>query len=308
MASPVFRSAQSDPIDLDRLADDLRAAYPQLGAIAPLRLLGVGFGGVVVATAGDKVVQIARNHPAMEGYAREARLLPTLSVHLPVAIPTPTWLLAPTARFPYGALIYPLLPGTPLSPERLIAENTPLLALDLATFLLALHRFRLSQALALGAPSHGARALYDAQLVEAALVALVGELSRAEYAAAHDLASEVRHNPYADTFARTLIHGDLWYDNILVDGAARHVLGVVDLERATEGDPAEDFATLSYLGEPFVTTTLASYRMLGGDPGARLAERMVYHHRKRELLGVGFAALYDPAELTDAIAKLRAIF
>lgn len=92
-----------------------------------------------------------------------------------------------------------------------------------------------------------------------------------------------------------------------MDDAARHVLGVVDFERAAEGDPAEDFAALSYLGEPFVAQTFAAYRALGGDPGERLAERVAYYRRKREFLGVGFAAQYDPAELADAIAKLRAI-
>ncbi len=243
----------------------------------------------------------------MEGYLREARLLPALATRLPISIPTLNRRFDPTTRFPFGALTYPLLAGTPLAPERLTPENTSTLAADLAAFLLALHRFPLSQALALGALSRVTRAEHDARLASQALTPLAREGSAHEYAAAEGLASQVVSGAYDDTYRPALIHGDLWYDNILVDDEARRVVGVVDFERAGEGDPAEDFAALSYAGGSFVVETLARYRALGGEPGARLDERIAYRRRARELVGVGFAALYDPAEEPDAIAKLRAI-
>src|SRR5579885_3662575 len=36
-------------------------------------------------------------------------------------------------------------------------------------------------------------------------------------------------------------HGDLWYENVLMDDACRTVTGIVDFEAANVGDPAQDF-------------------------------------------------------------------
>jgi fructosamine-3-kinase len=45
----------------------------------------------------------------------------------------------------------------------------------------------------------------------------------------------------------SLLHMDVWSQNILVDGAGR-VTGLVDLDRALWGDPEIEFAVLDYCG------------------------------------------------------------
>ena len=38
-------------------------------------------------------------------------------------------------------------------------------------------------------------------------------------------------------------YGDFWYENILVDEASEIIVGIIDFENATIGDPVQDFAT-----------------------------------------------------------------
>ena len=124
---------------LPELAAALAEVFPDLRPIAPLRPLGEGFRSRVVVTAGAVVFRVGKNARAAESYQREARLLPALAPRLPVAIPYPRWRARPSAALPFGALGYPMLPGVPLSPDRLPPDGAPLAA-ALAGFLLALHR------------------------------------------------------------------------------------------------------------------------------------------------------------------------
>lgn len=63
----------------------------------------------------------------------------------------------------------------------------------------------------------------------------------AEYTAARKAA---RFSPY-------LVHGDLWYGNILVDPEHTRILGILDWEEMAFDDPAQDFATLRHSGDAF---------------------------------------------------------
>jgi hypothetical protein len=42
------------------------------------------------------------------------------------------------------------------------------------------------------------------------------------------------------------------------------MIGIIDFESAIIGDPAQDFASLLYLGEPFTSFVINVYRALGG--------------------------------------------
>jgi hypothetical protein len=60
------------------------------------------------------------------------------------------WPIAP--RFPVGALGYPMLRGVPLSPQYLTEFGLDDVAGAIACFMLALHRFPASEALACDVP------------------------------------------------------------------------------------------------------------------------------------------------------------
>jgi aminoglycoside 2''-phosphotransferase len=293
------------PMDLLCLGADLQTVFPALGPVTPCRILGAGFRSLAVETAEGWVFRIRKHPQAEAGYAKEARLLPALGPHLPVAVPAPRWVAGPSARFPGGVLGYPLLPGTPLQPAHLTPASGPRLATEIAGFLRALHRFPVAEAL--GLPSPDSEMAGWAAMQATVLPALRGLLAAAEYQTVARWWAAFLADPALRAYPPALVHGDLWYENILVDDAGQRIVGVVDFEDAAVGDPAQDFATLRHLGAPFADAVLAAYRAAGGtlDPG--FAHRLQRRWELREFDGLQFALqIEDAAETADAIRKLRA--
>src|SRR5258708_11947469 len=109
--------------DLNRLGAYLLKAFPGLGVITPLRVLGAGFNSTAIETAEGLVFRIGKNDLAAQGYVKEAQLLPVLAGYLPIQIPDPQWHVRTSSDFPFGVIGYPKLPGMPLSRERLASTN-----------------------------------------------------------------------------------------------------------------------------------------------------------------------------------------
>jgi hypothetical protein len=117
MASHTYRAG--DPADLEQLARDLTSVFPDLGPIAPLRVIGRGSRSLAIETAGGVVLRIGRRPEAIVGYEREFRLLPLIVGRLPIAIPRPLYRATPDDRFPFGIIGYQALPGASLQPSML---------------------------------------------------------------------------------------------------------------------------------------------------------------------------------------------
>lgn len=99
-----------------------------------------------------------------------------------------------------------------------------------------------------------------------------------------------------------LIHGDLRYENLLVDAATGELTGVLDWEEALAGDAAQDMATLMYVGEPFVWAVIGAYQRWGGRTDAQFARRVAGYWELREFLSIPFTArLGDQAEWQEQI-------
>jgi aminoglycoside phosphotransferase (APT) family kinase protein len=293
--------------ELAVLERQLAARFPELD-VAPLRHLETGFGSIVVETGDGIVFRVARRGAAAKGHEREATLLPALHDRVPLAVPQPRWRVAPgTPGFPYGAIGYPSLPGIGLSPELMARLGVEAVASSLAEFLLALHRFPVEEAKALGLP-HADRDPDDLRAFRAGVLpALQDALDPDEYRTVSAWWDRLVADPEIRRFTPALRHGDLWYDHVLVDPASGRLLAVIDWEAAALGDPALDLAVQFHLGEPFAAATLAAYGAQGGevDPGLRHRVRRLWE--LREFGGVRAAVeLNDRDELEDAIRKLRA--
>ena len=292
---------------LDQFEEALQRVFPEIGAVAPLRLLNGGFRSIVVETAGGAVFRIGKNAEAWAGYLREWRLLPRLRGRLPLAVPDPRWYAAPSAHFPHGLMGYPRLPGTSLLPEHLSAANETRIASDLGGFLAALHRFPAEEAEALDLPpSPAADASWQA-LRDAVLPPLRSALSAAEYRAIVRWWDSFLADQEMGRYAPVLCHGDLWYEHLLVDGARRRLVGIVDFEGAGLGDPAQDIATQLYLGEAFAARVVDAYLGAGGAVDGGFNHRVRRLWEVREFGGVAYAVRYDDQpELADSLKKLRA--
>ncbi len=294
------------PLDLSELGSALRATFPTLPAITPVRVLGAGFRNVTVETTEGLIFRIGRNAAAAEGHIVEARLLPTLASHVPVAIPNPSWRAGPSPRFPFGVLGYHLLPGVSLAPQRLSDSALDGIAVALAHFLLALHRFPAAEALACGVPGSQERWSRLERMRDEILPTLHSLLADDEYTHVARWWADILADETLRAAAPVLCHGDLWYENILVNPSAATLTGVVDFENAALADLAQDFATQMHLGRRFTAYVIAAYRAAGGAIGARFSHRLRRHWELREFDGLYFALQTgDAAETADAISKLR---
>jgi aminoglycoside 2''-phosphotransferase len=287
--------------DLAAISAGLRTSFPALERGTPLRLLGVGFGSVVVETPCGQVFRIARNRAAAEGHRREEKLLPALRQRVALPIPDPRWYAAPSAALPYGAIGYAKLPGVPLTPAALASGASAGIVVALAHCLADLHRFPVADALAIGVPDDDARWAAIEESRDQSLPPLRQVLTAQEYERVAFWWDSFLLDERMRVYAPALCHGDLWYENILVDDAARRIIGIIDFENVSIGDPAQDFATLRYLGERFSAAVLAEYQSTGGavDPGFRYRIRRLWEMREA-------CVPDDPAELDDQVRKLRA--
>jgi aminoglycoside 2''-phosphotransferase len=300
--------SQNASIDnLAGLAADLRATFPGLRVAAPLRVLGAGFHSLAVETGDGVVFRVAGNREATAGHAREATLLPALRARLPLVIPDPRWYTGPSALFPFGVIGYRKVPGMPLDPSRLLRAETSALAAALGAFLHALHSFPAPEALALGVPGPDVQRGHLEQVRTTVLPPLHAALSAGEYRSVEQWWDRMLADPAMTPDPAVLCHGDLWYENVLVDPVRSVVTGVVDFEDANVGDPAQDFAALRYLGDRFVAATIDAYRVVGGPLTPRFAHRLQRYWELREFGGVHFAVTHaDEAEFADSLRKLRA--
>jgi aminoglycoside 2''-phosphotransferase len=290
--------------NLDTIGSNLYAAFPQLGVIEPLRLLGVGFRSIVVETGGI-VFRIAKNQDAANGYAKEM-LLPYLRPRVPVTVPDPRWYAGPSDIFPFGIMGYRALPGTSLQPAHLAWADVSRLASGIAAFLLALHRIPVDEALALGLAGPADRMAELEALRDDVLPPLRATLTGQEYDAVRQWWDRFLGDEVMRQYTPVLQHGDFWYENMLVDNTPASLVGVIDVERAAVGDLAQDFATQLHLGAAFAARVLDAYGAAGGAFDATFAYRMWRLWELRAFDGLGFAVRHaNSMEFEDAVRKLR---
>jgi aminoglycoside phosphotransferase (APT) family kinase protein len=289
-------------MSLDEVATALARLFPDLYPVAPLTLLGSGFSSQVVETVGGIVFRIAKHEEAAQAHAKEARLLPLIRTRLPVAVPHPQWYRSATSDFPFGVIGYRRLPGEPLDPARLGAEAAEELAQVIAGFLLALHGLRLS--LTLPGPADQARTLTERH--KTIMPSLRVVLTPDEYQRIEQWWTAFLADRRIRTAPMGLCHGDFWYENLLVDLVSGALTGVLDFEHTANGDPAQDFMTLRYLGDEFVTAVLTAYQALGGRIDANCNYRMDRWWEARDFAEIAYAVRHEHvAELQASIDKLR---
>ena len=291
--------------DLGRIATELSMIFPELGEIRSINVLGEGFRSMVVETPDGDVFKIAKNWEASAGLVKEAQILPLIGDRLSTSVPYPLWQAGASNHFPFGVLGYPKLPGKPLHPGVLSPQSSAEIAKGVAEFLLSLHGMRLDPSTASMLPGTDVRRFELHSLRNTVLPVLRELLQPHEYRAVDHWWSSFLSDPRMRQFTPALQHGDLWYENILVDSDNR-LTGVIDFENLALGDPAQDFATQLHLGRDFAVAVLDHYQAAGGILDEGLRYRMQRLWELREFGGMRLAIHFeDQIEFNDAIRKLR---
>ena len=135
---PAGEWAAEVAIDAGIVRRVLRAQFPEL-TLSSLRLLGEGWDNSVWLVDGSWLFRFPRRELAVPPVERQVRLLPPLRPRLPLPVPQPVFVGAPSDAFRWPFF------GTPFLPGREIADVSPddqaraRAARPLAEFLRALH-------------------------------------------------------------------------------------------------------------------------------------------------------------------------
>ena len=177
----------------------------------------------------DLVVRLPRIHWATEQVDRDARWLPHLAPHLPVAVPEPIAIGEPEHGYPYRWAVHRWLPGQGATLDRF--DDPITFALDLAELIRSLQQVPTD-----GAPAARNRArplqAYDESTREAIHRASHLVDAQAAVAAWDEALAAPPHDGPA-----VWVHGDLEGNCLVCDG---RLSGLVDWGSACAGDPAVD--------------------------------------------------------------------
>jgi aminoglycoside 2''-phosphotransferase len=289
--------------NLHEIEAELRAVFPSLDIPSPLSVVGSGFNSIVVEAGGTIIFRIAKNSVAQEGYEKETTCLPIIGPHIPFLIPNPKCYIKSSTYFPFAVIAYDKIPGLPLQPNTRNNANLSLLARDTARFLFALHHIPTDSLALKNSINHASK--WEAQY-QKILPILRTELTLTEFSLIKQWWDDFLVDSKMRQYNPVIQHGDLWYENMLVNSSMDRLIGIIDWEQLSIGDPAQDFATLFHLSEKFVRLVIRAYQSLGGALDQHFEYRMQRLWEAREFEGLYYAIKFDdPIELKDAIHKLR---
>lgn len=228
-------------VDVERARALIGEQIPEL-ADAEIRHLASGWDNTVFVVGDRWSFRFPRRKLAVPLIEREIETLPRLASNVPLPVPEPRWVGAPTHTYPWPWFGAPFLPGTELADAELPDDRREDVADAIGAFLRALHRPRLRSRIGPDMP-HDPNRRADMPFRVAAARALVNELAEVGLWQAPPevealLADAERLPPSSRT---AVLHGDLHIRHLLVDGTGR-ASGVIDWGDVCVGDPSIDLS------------------------------------------------------------------
>jgi aminoglycoside phosphotransferase (APT) family kinase protein len=116
----------------------IASQFPQLAG-APVKPLATGWDNTVYEVAGQWVFRFPRRAMALPGVEREIAVLPRIAPHLPLAIPVPEFVGAPSGQYPWRFWGGRMLRGGELAESGLPDDGRAGAAAAVGRFLRVLH-------------------------------------------------------------------------------------------------------------------------------------------------------------------------
>jgi len=268
----------------------LRLQFPAVPARS-VRALAEGWDSSVYLVDDEWAFRFPRRAIVLPGFALELEVLPRLAPLLPVAVPVPVHVGAPSEEFPWPFAGARLIPGH----EATETGDRASLAVPLARALRALHGPAVLDAVGGALPEDANRRADMATRVPFARDQL-GGLERAGLwdapPAALELLEEALELP--PPVATAVCHGDLHFRHLIVAGG--ELRGLIDWIDICRADPAIDLQLAwSFFEPPDRAAFFAAYGPVS--PESLLRARIV------ALFLCAALALYGTAEGHEAVAR-----
>ena len=218
----------------------LEDQFPELDA-SSARPLGEGWDNAVWLVEERWAFRFPRRQIAIPGVGRELAVLPRIAPLLPVPIPTPRFVGAPSERFRWPFFGAPVLPGRELADAGLDDQAREELGAELGRFLRVLHGVELDVELDAELPvdpNRRAEMPFRAERARACIAEAAGLFPPSERI--EEILEEASRLPPSE--ARTLVHGDLHARHVLIhDG---RLAAVIDWGDVCVGDASIDLQLL----------------------------------------------------------------
>jgi aminoglycoside phosphotransferase (APT) family kinase protein len=219
--------------------------FPQLHG-APVKLLSTGWDMTVFRAGDDWLFRFPRRETVLAGMQREITVLPVLAHRLPLAIPVPELIGAPTAEFGWPFWGARMIPGTELALSGLPDGTRAAAGAAAGAFLRALHAIPATDPLCAGLPADPMSRAHPAARIprlreQLDQLASLGGWGPGPVADAVEALLDRAAPLGPPPGPLVLTHGDLHIRHLLLgpDGAAS---GVIDWIDVCQADPAVDLS------------------------------------------------------------------
>lgn len=222
-------------IDKNLVQDLLKAQFPEYSDLTVREVEQQGHDNRTYRIGNDMLIRM----PTAESYAlkvpKEQELLPKLSKHLSVAIPTPIKMGRPSADYPYPFSIYKWLDGRSANLVTLDEQSLENLAFELATFLKELQAITDVEG-----PSPGQHNWWRGDHIRIYDSGAREQIDKLADIIDSNSALELWESACATKWSKApiWIHGDFAVGNILIHD--NKLSGVIDFGGTAIGDPACD--------------------------------------------------------------------
>lgn len=272
--------------DAERIVDPalarrlLEEQFPEVAPL-PIRELGSGWDNTVYAVGDDWVFRFPRREMVLPGFLVEIEFLPQLAHLLPVAIPLPERVGAPSESFPWPFFGARLLPGVELCDAPEMSRES--LAVEVARFLRTLHGPEVMDAVGGRLPENWTRRA-DMQVRVPYVLEKLAELDPLWHAQDHVRALLEDAHRLPPPEPKAVCHGDFHFRHVLVDDG--RVSGVIDWIDLCRGEPALDLQFVWSVLPPDVRPAFfAEYGEV--DDESLLRARVIAFHLGAALLEYG---------------------
>lgn len=228
-------------VDEERARRLIAAQFPEL-ADAPLREMATGWDNIVHLVDDRWIFRFPQRQFAVAGVQREINVLRRLAPNLPLPIPVPRFIGAPTDDYPWPWFGAEYIAGVEVAKSGLTDDARIPAASAVGAFLVSLHNTRIASRIASDLPIDPMRRADMAVRVVRTRERLAELLDAGIWKAppgVEQLLTQAAALPPSPT--TVVLHGDLHARHLLVtpDGAAT---GVIDWGDVCVGDPSIDLS------------------------------------------------------------------